>query len=114
MKKGQSSVAIRPALTMQVVALLSFLFHRFLGCRLRMIRNRLDGVLIDRLRPFTGEGSSRRNDPVIGRLGACCTGPGFDSAGVNRLFGFATREIELRIYSAFACQILALLAWVRV
>src|SRR5581483_8794362 len=96
---------------MQVVVLLSFRFHHlFLGCRLRMIRNRLYGVLIYRLRSFPGERSTRRNDPVVSRLGSARAGPGFDSAGVNPLLRFATREIELRIHGAFSRQILPFLA----
>ena len=76
-----------------------------------MIRNRFHCGLIHHRCSRTGEGSTGRNHPILGGL---CTGPTgayFNSAGIDGLLGFATRQICLGIDGALAGQILALLAW---
>ena len=79
-----------------------------------MIRNWLHLVLVYRLSSFLGECSTRRNNPIVSSLGTATSGPDFDTAGVDTLLSFATREVSLGVDSTLRCQVLALLTGVRI
>ena len=94
--------------------LLGLGFGGLLGRCPRMVRNRLHGALVHRLRAFSIEGRARRNDPVIRRLGSSAAGTGLDAAGIDALLGFATRQVSLGIDRALTREVLPLLSRIRV
>src|SRR5260370_38803901 len=74
-----------------------------------MIPNGFHLRLIQALCAFGVEGSDRWYGPLFRRLRATAPGARFNTAGVDTQFGFAARQISLRIDGSFCRQFFALL-----
>src|SRR4029077_19399350 len=83
---------------------LSRLFLRSGG----VIGNRFYAVLVDWLRALAGKTGAGRNYPTPFRPGTSASSANLYTAGINRLFGFAAREIRFGIDPAFGGQVLTL------
>src|ERR1700694_1214750 len=97
-------VGTRPAINL--LGGLLHLLSRWLG----MVRYGYHFGLIHGLCAFSGEARTRWNDPVLGRLSSTAAGPNFDTARIDSLLGFATREIRLGVQSPLGWGGLSLLA----
>src|SRR5690242_19250580 len=100
--KGRSVMTDRPK-----VNYLQTLLRRCCCRCLALLRSRcwrpslsLDLRLIDRLCSLAREGGALRHDEELGLSGASIARTGLHTGSVDRLLGFAARQVRLRVHRA--------------
>src|SRR5947207_1850950 len=103
-EKGPVGLPHRPENTPLLVGMLlnRLLSRTFLGCRLWMVRNRLDGRFVHRSRTAGfGERGTGRDNPLLGGHRALVARAGLNPAGVNILLGFTAGNVGFDVNRAF-------------